>query len=77
VSLADGARHELEIAQMSGSPARPLSRQAQLAKFRRNWASGAAPLPEAAAERLVRLVDTLEAVDDVRELVDLACAPAS
>jgi 2-methylcitrate dehydratase PrpD len=73
VSLAGGTRHEITIEHMSGSPARPLSRQAHLDKFRRNWTSGAAPLPDGDAERLIGLVDGLDTLADVRELVDLAC----
>jgi hypothetical protein len=42
-------------------------------KFRRNWTSAARSLEGADGDRLLRLVDDLEAVNDVRELVDLAC----
>jgi hypothetical protein len=48
-----------------------MGREAHLAKFRTNWISGAAPLPERAGERLIALVDGLEAVPDVGALVDL------
>ena len=54
-----------------GSPAKPIGREAQLAKFRANWISGAKSLPAAAGERLIRLVDDLESVPDITELVDL------
>jgi hypothetical protein len=40
----------------------------------RDWTSGVRPLAEADGERLIRLVDGLDAVADVRELVELACA---
>jgi aconitate decarboxylase len=56
---------------MYGSPARPMSRDAHLAKFRRNWVSGARRLDEASGERLIRLVDGVEALGDVRDLVEL------
>jgi aconitate decarboxylase len=74
VSLVNGQGHELRVEQMYGSPARPMSRDAHLAKFRRNWVSGARPLDESRGERLLRLVDDLEAVSDVRELVALTRA---
>jgi 2-methylcitrate dehydratase PrpD len=64
-------RHELRVDHMYGSPARPMSRDAHLAKFRRNWVSGAGCLDEANGERLIRLVDGVEALGDVRELVAL------
>jgi 2-methylcitrate dehydratase PrpD len=71
VRLHDGARHDLRITDVYGSPARPMSREAHLAKFRVNWISGARPLPEAVGERLIELIDELESVRDVTELVDL------
>jgi aconitate decarboxylase len=71
VRLHGGATHELPIDEVYGSPARPMGREAHLAKFRTNWISGAEPLPEAAGERLIELVDELESVADVAELVDL------
>jgi 2-methylcitrate dehydratase PrpD len=72
VRLRDGRTGEITVADVSGSPARPLSRAAHLAKFRHNWTSGAVPLDEASGDRLIELVDRLESVRDVRALVDLA-----
>jgi 2-methylcitrate dehydratase PrpD len=71
VLLNDGSRHEVRVNTVYGSPARPMGREAQLAKFRRNWISGAQPLAEAAGEQLIAEVDRLEAVADVAALVDL------
>jgi 2-methylcitrate dehydratase PrpD len=71
VRLHGGATHETSVSQVYGSPARPMGREAHLAKFRANWISGASPLPEAAGERLIELIDELEAVRDVSVLVDL------
>jgi hypothetical protein len=45
-----------------------------LAKFRANWLSGTRPLPDAAGERLIELVDELEAVRDIAVLIDLMVA---
>jgi 2-methylcitrate dehydratase PrpD len=73
VTMTGGQRHAMAVEHMWGSPARPLSREAHLAKFRRNWTSGARPLDEADGERMIRLVDDLDARADVRELVDLTC----
>jgi 2-methylcitrate dehydratase PrpD len=71
ITLRGGGEHEIGVEQMSGSPARPLSRDAHLAKFRRNWVSGAQPLDPARGERLIALVDGIEGVADVRVLVAL------
>jgi aconitate decarboxylase len=71
VRLRDGTGHEIRIADIYGSPARPMTRDAQLAKFRRNWLAGARTLPPAAGERLIALVDELETVGDVTRLIDL------
>jgi aconitate decarboxylase len=62
------------VSEAYGSPARPMGREAHLAKFRANWLSGASPLPEAGGERLIELVDDLETVGDVSALVDLMVA---
>jgi 2-methylcitrate dehydratase PrpD len=74
VVLEDGREHRVTVDTVYGSPAKPMSRDAHLAKFRENWVSGAMPLPEAAGEKLIGLVDDLEAVGDVTELVDLMVA---
>jgi 2-methylcitrate dehydratase PrpD len=74
--LRDGSRREARVERMYGSPANPLTRDAHLAKLRRNWASGARPLDPADAEALIRLIDDLETVPDSREILRLARAPA-
>jgi 2-methylcitrate dehydratase PrpD len=74
VRLDGGGVHEALVREVYGSPARPMSREAHLAKFRTNWISGAQALPEAAGEQLIALVDDLEAVPDVAALVDLMVA---
>jgi 2-methylcitrate dehydratase PrpD len=74
VTLGDCAVHEIAIEQVYGSPAKPLTRETHLAKFRRNWRSGALPLAAVASETLVARIDALEQVADVTELVDLLVA---
>jgi hypothetical protein len=51
-----------------------MPRDAHLAKFRRNWGSGALPLPAAAGDALIARIDALESLADVTELVDLLVA---
>ncbi len=71
-----GRQHDVAVDRMYGSPARPMSRDAHLAKFRRNWVSGARRLDEAKGEELIRRVDDLERVSDVHELLTLTRASA-
>jgi 2-methylcitrate dehydratase PrpD len=71
VELTDGRQLELRVAEIYGSPARPMGPEAQLTKFRRNWISGAAMLDERAGEELIARVERLEAVADVAVLIDL------
>src|SRR5262249_55219260 len=71
ICLRDGTRHAMLIETVYGNPAKPLSRDDHLAKFRNNCAAAARPLPPGNAERLIALIDRLEQVDNVPELVDL------
>jgi len=71
VELAGGQRHEIRLDQVLGHPARPLSREQHLDKFRRCWRYGAAQLRATAAEEMIRTVDRLESVADVRALIAL------
>jgi len=70
VFLKGGARFSLSRDLVYGNPAKPMSREAHLDKFRRNWAAAARRLGDAKRERLIALVDDLESVADVRLLVD-------
>ena len=72
VRLRDGRRLEWECDAMLANPARPLTREQHLAKFRRCWAFAADPLPETARDSLIERVDNLEEAGDVRELARLA-----
>ena len=74
VVLSTGARHAITLDTVTGNPAKPLSRAEHLAKFRRNAAAAARPLPGRAVETLIERIDALEAVADVTELVDLMVA---
>ena len=69
-----GKTHAMDIADVYGSPANPLSREAHLAKLRRNCAAAATPLAEAAVARLIALSDGLESVADVRQIIDATIA---
>ena len=70
VRLEDGSRHATRIGTVYGSPARPMGREAVLAKFRSNWISAVRPLEEAAGEKLIAEVERLEEMSDVARLID-------
>ena len=72
VRLHDGTEHRWSCETMLANPARPLTREQHLAKFRRclDFAASA-PAPDAPA-RLVEIVDRLESLQDARVLGALA-----
>ena len=59
-ALDDGRRHEIMVADVYGIPARPMGREARLAKLRRNSISGGAQFDERAGEALIAPVERLE-----------------
>jgi aconitate decarboxylase len=71
MTLTDGRHFEIDIPDIFGHPANPLSRAQNLDKFRRNWQVGARPLPVESGERMVALIDDLESVADVAGLIGL------
>jgi aconitate decarboxylase len=71
IDLHDGTRHATRLDVVLGNPAKPLSREDQLQKFRRNCQAAARPLQCDKVERLIERVDRLEEVADVGELADL------
>lgn len=71
IRLDDGRVLEHRVTAVYGSPARPMSRDAHLAKFRTNCAAGARPPPAPNVEDAIRMTDDLEACADVRALLEL------
>ncbi|MEI5668388.1 MmgE/PrpD family protein [Bosea sp. CCNWLW174] len=66
LTLADGSRHDLTLDHVLGHPKVPLTQEQHLSKFRTAWRSGG--LEAAAGEKLIALVDGLEALDDAAAL---------
>ena len=78
ITLRDGRSETERIEVMYGHPARPMTRTAQLKKFRRNCESAVRPIAPEAAERVIAAVARLESLPDVTALVDdLVPAPAT
>jgi 2-methylcitrate dehydratase PrpD len=71
IRLVDGTEHEWRSETLLASPARRFSRDQHIAKFRRCWDFAADPLPVAAADKLIAMVDRLEDLVDIRELTQL------
>ncbi|MGE0698378.1 MAG: MmgE/PrpD family protein [Hyphomicrobiaceae bacterium] len=70
-----GVTHRAALDVVLGNPAKPLSREAHLAKFRANAAAALVPPAPQVIERLIETVDRLEDVADVRLLADLVAGP--
>jgi aconitate decarboxylase len=74
IALRDGRRLSANADVVYGNPAKPMTRDAHLDKFRRNAAAAASPLDPADVEALIAAVDGLETLPDVTQLVDFAVA---
>ena len=70
ITMRDGRSETERIEVMYGHPARPMTRTAQIEKFRRNCAAAARPIAPEAAERVIAAVARLESLSDVTDLVD-------
>ena len=71
LTLRGGQTLSTVLDSVYGSPAKPMSREAHLRKFRDNCAAAVIPRPRDDVERLIALTDALPEVGDVRALVDL------
>lgn len=72
VRLKNGTDFSWRCETMLAHPARPLTHDQHLAKFRRCLDFSATTLPPGSAERLIEAVDRLEELDDVRLLANMA-----
>ena len=70
IALRDGRSATEHVEVMYGHPERPMTRAAQLDKFRRNCEEAVRPIPPEAAERVIAAVARLESLPDVIALVD-------
>ena len=70
IALRDGRSATERVEVMYGHPEQPMTRAAQLDKFRRNCEAAARPIPPAASERVIAAVARLESLPDVSGLVD-------
>lgn len=75
VQLMNGPTFEVTMDVVYGNPGKPMTREAHLEKFRRNWSIAAHPLPAGQCEELIAAVDDLEKVSDAQCLVGLMVPP--
>ena len=76
VRLKNGIEFDWSCETMLANPARPLTLEQHLAKFRRCLDFAATRLPPDTADRLIEAVDRLERLPDVRDLAALATRPS-
>ena len=72
IKMENGEKFVKRIDTVYGNPNKPLTRDAHLAKFRRNWKAAAISLSAEKSEELIDNIDCLEEVEDIRSLIDLA-----
>ena len=72
IRMENGEKFFKRVDTVYGNPNKPLTRDAHLAKFRRNWKSAAISLPIEDGEEIIKIIDNLEEVEDIRALIDLA-----
>jgi hypothetical protein len=70
--MENGEKFFKRLDTVYGNPNKPLTRDAHLAKFRRNWKASAISLPIEDGEEIIKIIDNLEEVEDIRALIDLA-----
>ena len=70
ITLKSGVRLAAEIDVVYGNPAKPMTRDAHIAKFMANAARAARPVTDAQARTLVALIDGLEDIGDATRIVD-------
>lgn len=76
VTTTDGRILRQQIDIVLGNPGNPLTRDAHLAKFRRNAADAAIPPSGDRIEALIAQADALESIGDVRNVIDNLTASA-
>lgn len=71
LTLTDGSRFDRVVDVIYGHPQRPMSDAARVEKFSRNWSAARARLSDADRDVFTNHIDRLEALEDVRVLLDL------
>lgn len=73
ISLTDGARLLQTVQHVYGCPENPMSRDAQVEKFRLCCSHAVKPLPKAKVDAMIAMIGDVEHVKDISDLVALSC----
>ena len=71
ITMATGETYSETISKVLGHPSKPLNRKTHLTKFETNCKHATMPIPKVNQKHLIRMVDQLEDLTDVRQVLDL------
>jgi len=74
IQTDDGSSFQMELEKIYGSPSNPMTHEAHLSKFKSNFQAARPKLPASQAEELIKTIDNIEAVADMRSVIDLCVA---
>ncbi|MEL0016442.1 MAG: MmgE/PrpD family protein, partial [Rhodospirillales bacterium] len=74
IQTDDGSNFQMELEKIYGSPSNPMTHEAHLSKFKSNFQAARPKLPASQAEELIKTIDNIEAVSDMRSVIDLCVA---
>ena len=74
ITLNDGQQFSVDLPQVLGNPARPLSREQHVQKFRRCCQTALSAFDQEQVERFITQIDNLEQVGDMTAVMDLTVA---
>ena len=74
IGLKDGAELTQSVTHVYGCPENPMSRDAQLQKFRLCCSHAVESLPDQNVDTMINMIDALEDLKDIRDLVALTAA---
>ncbi|MEK9828405.1 MAG: MmgE/PrpD family protein [Rhodospirillales bacterium] len=74
IQTDDGSSFQIELEKIYGSPSNPMTHEAHLSKFKSNFQAARPKLPANQAEELIKTIDNIEAVSDMRSVIDLCVA---
>ena len=74
IQTVEGGSFHMTLEKIYGSPSNPMTHEAHLSKFKSNFQAARPKLPASQAEELIQTIDNIEAVSDMRSVIDLCVA---
>ncbi|MGA0315934.1 MAG: hypothetical protein ACO3MJ_11165, partial [Alphaproteobacteria bacterium] len=74
IQTIDGGSFHMTLEKIYGSPSNAMTHGAHLSKFKNNFQAARPKLPASQAEELIQTIDNIEAVSDMRSVIDLCVA---